>query len=145
MNYSPITSFIVQNEDTKSTSEALSRIKQYIGLDGIDIKNFMIDCAPTEMQSKREVFPNCGFYLCDFHRNQCWGRWFRMTRHDVSQHCELLMSTFKKMGESSSVSEYKRHEEYLKWHTVYKDNAKLQEYFQRWERNKKVCITSIFH
>ena len=49
------------------------------------------------------------------------------------------------MGESSSVSEYKRHEEYLKWHTVYKDNAKLREYFQRWERNKKVCITLIFH
>ena len=49
------------------------------------------------------------------------------------------------MGESSSVSEYKRHEEYFKWHTVYKDNAKLQEYFQRWERNKKVCITLIFH
>ena len=49
------------------------------------------------------------------------------------------------MGESSSVSEYKRHEEYLKQHTVYKDNTKLQEYFQRWERNKKVCITFIFY
>ena len=97
------------------------------------------------MQSIREVFPNCGLYLCDFHRNQCWGRWFRMTWHGISQHYELLMSTFKKMGESSSVSEYKRHEEYLKWHTVYKDNAKLWEYFQRWERNKKVCITLIFH
>ena len=54
-----------------------------------------------------------------------------MTQHGVSQHYELLMSTFKKMGESSSVSEYKRHEEYLKWHTVYKYNTKLQEYFQR--------------
>ena len=49
------------------------------------------------------------------------------------------------MGESSSVSEYKRHKEYLKQHTVCKDNAKLQEYFQRWERNKKVCITLIFY
>ena len=49
------------------------------------------------------------------------------------------------MGESSSVSEYMRHEEYLKWHTVYKGNAKLHEYFQRWERNKKVCTTLIFH
>ena len=98
-----------------------------------------------EMQSIREVFPNCWLYLCDFHRNQCWGRWFRTTWHGISQHYELLMSMFKKMGESSSVSEYKRHEEYLKWHTVYKDNAKLHEYFQRWERNKKVCITLIFH
>ena len=48
------------------------------------------------------------------------------------------------MGGSSSVSEYKRHEEYLKQHTVYKDNAQLREYFQRWERNKKVCVTLIF-
>ena len=67
VNYSPVTSFIVQNEDAKSISEALSRIKQYIGLDGIDIKNFMINCSPTEMQSIREVFPDCGLYLCDFH------------------------------------------------------------------------------
>ena len=102
----------------------------------------MIDCSPMEMHTIREVFPDCGLYLCDFHRNQCWGRWFRMTWHGISQHYELLMSTLKKMGESSSVSEYKRHK-YLKWHTVYKDTAKLQEYFQRWERNKKVCITNI--
>ena len=94
VNYSPITSFIVQNEDTKSISEVLSRIKQYISLDGIDIKNFMIDCSPMEMQSIREVFPNCGLYLCDFHRNQCWGRRFRMTWLGISQHYELLMSTF---------------------------------------------------
>ena len=141
VNYSPIASFIVQNEDAKS----ISRIKQFIGKDGIDIQNFMISCLPTEMQSIREVFLECGLYLCDFHRNQCWGRWFRKTQHGISQHYELLMSTFKKMDESSSVSEYKRHKEYLKWHTVYKDNAKLHEYFQRWERNKKVCITLIFH
>ena len=67
VNYSPVTSFIVQNEDAKSISEALSRIKQYISLDGIDIKKFMIDCSPTEMQSIREVLPDCGLYLCDFH------------------------------------------------------------------------------
>ena len=92
----------------------------------------MVDCSPTEMQSIREVFPDCKLYLCDFHRNQC-------------QHYELLMSTFKKLGESSSVSEYKRHEEYLKRHTVYKVSSKLWEYFQRWERNKNVCIILINH
>ena len=70
VNCSPVASFIVQNEDTKSISKALSRIKQYIGLDGIDIKNFMINCSPTEMQSIREVFLDCGLYLCDFHQNQ---------------------------------------------------------------------------
>ena len=36
VNYSPVASFIVQNEDAKSISEALSRITQYIGIDGID-------------------------------------------------------------------------------------------------------------
>ena len=67
VHYSPVTSFIVQNGDAKSISEVLSRIKQYIGKDRIDIQNFMIDCSPMEMQSIREVFPNCGLYLCDFH------------------------------------------------------------------------------
>ena len=55
----------------------------------------MIDCLPTEMQLIREVFPDCGLHLCDF-QNQCWGRWFRITQHGVSQHYELLMFTFKK-------------------------------------------------
>ena len=98
VNYSPVASFIVQNEDTKSISEALSRIKQYISVDRIDIKNLKIDCSPMEMQSIREVFPDYGLYLCYFHRNQCWGRWFRTTWHGISQHYELLMSTFKKNG-----------------------------------------------
>ena len=93
MSYSPIASFIVQYEDAKSILEALSRIKQYIGQDRIDIQYFMINCLPTEMQSIREVFPDCGLYLCDFHQNQCWGRWFRTTQHGISQHYELLMST----------------------------------------------------
>ena len=89
----------------------------------------MTDCLPTEMQSIREVFSDCGLYLCNFHQNQCWERWFRTAQHGVSQHYELLMSPFKKMGESSSVSEYKRHKEYLKRHTVYKESGKLWEYF----------------
>ena len=105
----------------------------------------MINCSPMEMQPIREVFPDCGLYLCDFHQNQCWGRWFRTTCHGISQHYELLMPTLKKMGESPSVSEYKKHETYLKCHQIYKENTKLCEYFQRWERNKKVCITLIFH
>ena len=40
VNYSPVASFIVQNEDAKSISKALSRIKQYISIDRIDIKKF---------------------------------------------------------------------------------------------------------
>ena len=67
VNYSPVATFIVQNEDTKSISEVLSRIKHHTSIDGIDIKNFMIDHSPTEMQSIQEVFPDCGLYLCDFH------------------------------------------------------------------------------
>ena len=63
----------------------------------------------------------------------------------ISQYYKLLMSTFKNMAESSSVSEYKRHKEYLKRHTVYKESGKLLGYFQRWKRNKRVCITLIFH
>ena len=94
VNYTPIASFIVQNENAKFISKVLSIIKQYIGQDGIDIKNVMIDCSPMEMQSRREVFPDCGLYLCDFHQNQHWGRWFRMTQRGISQHYELLMSTF---------------------------------------------------
>ena len=111
--------------------------KHYLALNNTSAKTestskiFMIDCSPTEMQSIREVFPDCGLYLCDFHQNECWGRWFRTTCHGISQHYELLMSAFKKMGESSSVSEYKKHKEYLKCHTIYRENAILCDYISR--------------
>lgn len=140
VNYSPVATFIVQNEDSVSISEALSRIKAYVGLDGIQIKNFMIDCSPTEMQSIRTTFPDCGIYLCDFHRNQCWGRWLRATANGVSKHYELLMSIFKKLGESVTVQEYKRHQEYLRSQLVYIESKKLQDYYKRWEKNKEVIL-----
>ena len=74
VGYSPVATFIVQTEDSASISEALCRIKIYLAQEHIQTPNFMIDCSATEMQSLRETFPEVKMYLCDFHRNQCWGR-----------------------------------------------------------------------
>ena len=130
VGYSPVATFIVQTEDTTSIPEALGRIKNYLAHENICKKNFIIDCSPTEMQSLKKTFPNAGMYLCDFHRNQCWGRCFRSTSNQVTCHYEVLMSTFKKMGESPTITEYKRHEQFLKCLDVYFKSSKLQYYYR---------------
>ena len=137
VGYSPVATFIVQTKDAASISEALGRIKNYLAHENICIKNFMIDCSLMEMQSLKETFPNAGMYLCDFHRNQCCGRWFRSTSNQVTCHYEVLMSTFKKMGKSPTITEYKRHEQFLKRLDVYCKSSKLQYYYRRWEKTKK--------
>ena len=124
--YSPVATFIVQMEDATSISEVLGRIKTYLAHENTCIKNIMINCSSTEMQSLEETFPNAGMYLSNFHRNQCWERWFQLTSNQVTHHYEVLMSTFKKMGESPPLSEYKRHEQFLKCLDVYRKSSKLQ-------------------
>ena len=143
VGYSPVATFIVQTEDSASISEALGRIKIYLAQEHIQIPNFMIDCSATKMQSLRETFHEVKMYLCDFHRNQCWGRWFSSTLNRVTGHYEILMSTFKKMGESPTISEFKKHEQFLRHLDVYRKSTKLQYYYKRWERNKEVSEIKI--
>ena len=95
------------------------------------------------MQSLRETFPEAKIYLGDIHRNQCWGRWFRSTSNRVTGHYKILMSTFKKMGESPTISEFKKHEQFLRHLDVYRKSTKLQYYYKRWERNKEVSEIKI--
>ena len=143
VGYSPVATFIVQTEDSASISEALRRIKIHLAQEHIQIPNFMIDCSATEMQFLRETFPEAKMYLCDFHRNQCWGSWFRSTSNRVTRHYEILMSTFKKMVESPTISEFKKHEQFLRHLDVYRKSTKLQYYYKRWECNKEVSEIKI--
>ena len=71
VGYTPIASFLLQSEDATSIIEALSRIKHYLAEHEISIKNFMINCSPTESFVIEETFPDAGLYRCDFHCNQC--------------------------------------------------------------------------
>ena len=143
VGHSPVATFIVQTEDSASISEVLGRIKIYLAQEHIQIPNFMIDCSATKMQSLRETFPEAKMYLCDFHRNQCWGRWFRSTSNRVTGHYEILMWTFKKMGESPTISEFKKHEQFLRHLDVHRKSTKLQYYYKKWECNKEVSEIKI--
>ena len=143
VGYSSAAAFIVKTEDSASISEALGRIKIYLAQEHIQIPNFMIDCSATKMQSLRDTFPEAKMYLCDFHRNQCWERWFRSTSNRVTGHYEILTSTFKKMGESPTISEFKKHEQFLRHLDVYRKSTKLQYYYKRWECNKEVSEIKI--
>ena len=71
VGYTLIAPFLLQSEDAASITETLSKIKHYLAQHEISIKNFMIDCSPTEIFTIEETFPGGGLYLCDFHWNQC--------------------------------------------------------------------------
>ena len=57
VGYCCVGSFIVQNEDAASITEALHKVRQIIEKDGIAIKAFMIDKSAAEMKALKQVFP----------------------------------------------------------------------------------------
>lgn len=136
--YMPVATFITQTEDAASLMEALSILKNEWQKHDIQVKNFMIDCSPTEIHAIKEVFPESGLFLCDFHRLQSWGRWLRTKANGAAQHYNEVMNIFKRLGYSMSIAEYRKVEQELKQCDIYKKNKKLQNYYRKWEAQKEV-------
>ena len=56
---------------------------------GVTPKYAMIDYDHSEMIALQSVFPTIKIYLCDFHREQAWHRYFH-----ISYNISILSSTF---------------------------------------------------
>jgi len=57
VGYTCVGSFIVQNEDAGSITEALVKIRRVLDGEGIRINSFMIDKSAAEIKSLKTVFP----------------------------------------------------------------------------------------
>ena len=106
VGYSVISEFVIQHEDTKSISEALSILRERWDREGIRISNFMIDCQQSEENAIWGVFPESCVYLCGFHRLQAWLRWLVNTKNGVSSHKDQVLGLLRNIAEATTEDKY---------------------------------------
>ena len=78
-----IAEFIVQAETSKLISEALNVLKPWNP--GWDTKYFMSNYSEAEHDALEHSFPGAKVYLCDFNREQCWERWVKDSKHNLTK------------------------------------------------------------
>ena len=91
----------------------------------------MTDYSEAEMLAIQEVFPEAQVYLCDFHREQCWQRWVRDSKHGLNaQDGALLLSLIRKLAYAQDESTYHEAESQLKQSELWKTRPKVQSWFE---------------
>ena len=83
VGYMVIAEFIVQAETSELISEALNVLKSWNP--GWHPKYFMSDYSEAEHDALEKSFPGVKVYLCDFHREQCWERWVKDSKHKLTK------------------------------------------------------------
>ena len=106
VGYAVIAEFIVQHEDTTSITEVLLILRKCWDKEGINIRNFMIDCQQSEENAICAVFPDTVVYLCAFHRLQAWLQWIVNTKNGVSNYQTYCMGLLRAVGDVKTEDAY---------------------------------------
>lgn len=82
VGYTVAAEFIVQSETSEDTEEALGILKEW----NPEWKPsfFMCDYSEAEIGALESAFPTSTVYICDFHREQSWGRWVKDHKHGLT-------------------------------------------------------------
>lgn len=141
VGFSAVASFAVQNEDTDSIAEALTKIKEHICAHGIDIPYFMVDFSTPEINALHQVFPEASVFLCDFHRVQAWWRWLRTKENRCSDQKNSLLNYMRAVADSYSEEEFDENLKKLRSLEIWKREKKLRDYFNdKWLPHRQACL-----
>lgn len=82
VGYTVAAEFIVQSETSEDIEEALGILKEW----NPEWKPsfFMCDYSEAEIGALESAFPTSTVYICDFHREQSWGRWVKDHKHGLT-------------------------------------------------------------
>ena len=82
VGYTVAAEFIVQSETSEDIQEALGILKEW----NPEWKPsfFMCDYSEAEIGALESAFPTSTVYICDFHREQSWGRWVKDHKHGLT-------------------------------------------------------------
>ena len=134
-----IAEFIVQHEDTTSITEALLILQKCWDKEGINIRNFMIDCQQSEENAICVVFPDTVVYLCAFHRLQAWLRWIVNTKNGVSNYQTYCMGLLRAVGDAKTEDAYTKALMELQKSCIWSRFPNFRNYYtQQWAPKKKV-------
>ena len=90
--------------------------------------------SEAEIAAIENVFPGIQTYLCEFHREQCWERWVRDQKHEVSpEDGEKLLELLRACAHAPPATEegvpvnqfYKAAESALKESDLFKENPHI--------------------
>lgn len=87
------------------------------------------------------VCTDCRVYICDFHREQAWERWTKMTKHGVGKDKDTVLASLRKIAHASSEAEFSKAVELLKKSPEWIRNKQLQQWITNtWLPVHRVCI-----
>ena len=81
VGYQVVGEFITQSETSEQIAEALTILKSWNP--SWNPPYFMVDYSDAELGAIEQVFPLCKVFLCDFHREQAWERWVKVTSYHM--------------------------------------------------------------
>ena len=131
VGYSAVAQFIVQQEGSTEIQKALNILKEWNP--SWKPKYFMSDYSEAELTAISNAFPIVKTYLCDFHGEQCWERWVKDQKHNVSaEDGETLLEMLRACAHAPPATEegldvdhhYKLAVVHLKDSDIFKDNPK---------------------
>lgn len=81
----------------------------------------------------------CMVFLCDFHREQAWGRWTAKSVNGVSSNKEEVLAKLRLVANSETEEIYQERVRTLKEFSVWKENNHLRGWFENhWLKDHKV-------
>lgn len=130
VGYKVVASFICQNEDADSISEALSIIKSWNTW--WNPSYFMVDFSTAEINAIEQQFPNSQVYICDFHRIQAWQRWSRTGKNGLTAgQQEAFLAMLQRVAYSRSKKQFEEALVTLRNSKVYRNNMKAKDYVEK--------------
>ena len=94
VSYIVVAEFIVQSEESDQIKKALQILKSWNPT--WNPRFFMSDYSEAELLALEAVFPSVHVYLCDFHREQCWERWVKNSKHGLTKEdAQILLSLLR--------------------------------------------------
>lgn len=151
VGYSIVAEFVVQSERACYLAEALDMLRKWNP--SWCPQYWMTDYSEAEQLALQKVFPSCTVYLCDFHREQAWGRWIRSRQSGLSTaEQEELLSDLRSLAWASPGSTddkqekdhfYRIREGILRKSRAYHDHDNVQEWLDgKWLSCPEVWLYS---
>ena len=88
------------------------------------------------------IYIECHVYICDFHREQAWVRWFKNSKHGVgTEERVAVIAMLRKMALANDEKVYQGLKTQLQQMDAWKKNINLQKWLENtWFSEYKVKL-----
>ncbi|KAK3083109.1 hypothetical protein FSP39_014287 [Pinctada imbricata] len=104
VDYSVVAVFACQSENSHTIAKALRLIKEWNP--NWNPKHFMTDLCEAELNAIATCFPDCHSFICDFHREQAWGRWLKASKHGLNKNKDDILPLLRRIARASSQTDF---------------------------------------